>query len=162
MAIYKVKEVLTLNRPAYVGMCILDLSKTLMYYFHYNIKPLYLENAKLLFTDTDSLMYEITMEDVCKDFYERKGLFDNIDYPEDSIYYFKENKKVIGKMNDETSGVPIVEFIGLQSKMYSYTKNNNKGGKTAKAIKKPVIKTYVNHINYIKKHCFLNNKCIIR
>ena len=64
-AVHKVKEVLTLNRPAYVGMCILELSKTLMYDFHYNIiKPLYGENAKLLFTDTDSLMYEITTEDV--------------------------------------------------------------------------------------------------
>ena len=143
MAIHKVKEVLTLNRPAYVGMCILELSKTLMYDFHYNIiKPLYLENAKLLFTDTDSLMYEIATEDVYKDFYERKELFHDSDYPEDSMYYFKENKKVIGKMKDETAGVPIVELIGLLGKMYSYMKNNNKGGKTAKGIKKAVIKRH--------------------
>ena len=95
-------------------MCILELSKTLMHDFHYNIvKPLYGENAKLLFTDTDSLMYEIATEDVYKDLYERKELFDNSDYPEDSPYYFKENKKVIGKMKDETAGIPVVEFIGL-------------------------------------------------
>ena len=68
VAVHKVKETLKLNRPAYVGMCILDLSKILMYNFHYNyIKKEYGSRAKLLFTDTDSLTYEIEMEDVYKD-----------------------------------------------------------------------------------------------
>ena len=65
MAVHKVKETLTLNRPAYVGMCILDLSKMLMYDFHYNyIKKKYNNRARLLFTNTDSLTYEIEAEDV--------------------------------------------------------------------------------------------------
>ena len=69
VAVHKVKETLTLNRPAYVGMCILDLNKTLMYNFHYNyIKKKYDNGARLLFTDTDSLTYEIEAEDVYKDF----------------------------------------------------------------------------------------------
>ena len=66
VAVHKIKETITLNRPAYVGMCILqDLSKTLMYDFHYNyIKKKYGNKVKLLFTDTDSLTYEIEADDV--------------------------------------------------------------------------------------------------
>ena len=78
VAVHKIKETLKLNRPAYVGMCILDLSKTLMYDFHYNyIKKEYGSRAKLLFTHTDSLTYEIETEDVYKDVWKRKELFDN-------------------------------------------------------------------------------------
>ena len=83
MTVHKVKETLTLNRPAYVGMCILDLSKTLMYDFHHNyIKKKYNDRARLMFTDTDSLTYQIEAEDVYKDFRNDKEMFDNSDYPE--------------------------------------------------------------------------------
>ena len=92
MAVHKIKKALTLNRPAYVGMCILDLSKTLMYNFHYNyIKEKYGNKAKLLFTNTDSLTYEIEAEDVYKDFWNDKDKFDNSDYPENSTYYCNAN-----------------------------------------------------------------------
>ena len=149
VAVHKIKETLTLNRPAYVGMCILDLSKTLMYDFHYNyIKKKYGGKAKLLFTDTDSLTYEIEAEDVYQDFWNDKNKFDNSDYPESSPYYDKTNKKVISKFKDEAAGVPIYEFVGLRSKMYSYMKDNQKGGKTAKGIKKNVIKKNITHANY--------------
>ena len=117
VAVHKIKETLTLNRPAYVGMCILDLSKTLMYDFHYNyIKSKYGDKAKLLFTDTDSLTYEIKTKDVYQDFLNDKDRFDNSDYQENSPYFDKTNKKVIGKFKDETCGIPITEFIGLRSK----------------------------------------------
>ena len=108
MAVHKVKEMLTLNRPAYVGMCILDLSKTLMYDFHYNyIKKKYNDKAKLLFTDTDSLTYEIEIVDSYKDFWTDKDMFDNSDYPENSPYYCNTNKKIIGKFKDEACGIAI-------------------------------------------------------
>ena len=157
VAVHKIKETLTLNRPAYVGMCILDLSKTLMYDFHYKyIKEKYGQKAKLLFTDTDSLTYEIEAKDVYKDFFKDKDKFDNSDYPEYSPFFYKENKKVIGKFKDEAAGIPIIEFIGLRSKMYSYIKDNQKGGKTAKGIKKNVIKNNIIHDDY--KETLFNNK----
>ena len=157
VAVHKIKETLTLNRPAYVGMCILDLSKTLMYDFHYNyIKDKYGDKAKLLFTDTDSLTYEIEAKDVYKDFWNDKDKFDNSDYSESSTYFDKTNKKVIGKFKDEAAGLPICEFVGLRSKMYSYIKDDQKGGKTAKGIKKNVIKKDITHENY--KQTLFNNQ----
>ena len=128
-----------------------------MYDFHYKyIKDKYGKKAKLLFTDTDSLTYEIEAEDVYKDFWNDKDKFDNSDYPENSPYFDKTNKKVIGKFKDEAAGVPIHEFIGLRSKMYSYIKDNKKGGKTAKGIKKSVIKNDIAHENY--KDILFNDK----
>ena len=157
VAVHKIKETLTLNRPAYVGMCILDLSKTLMYDFHYKyIKEMYGNKAKLLFTDTDSLTYEIEAKDVYKDFFKDKDKFDNSDYPEYSPFLYKTNKKVIGKFKDESAGIPIIEFVGLRSKMYSYIKDNQKGGKTVKGIKKNVIKNNIMHDDY--KETLFNNK----
>ena len=157
MAVHKVKETLTLNMPAYVGMSILDLSKTQMYDFHYNyIKRKYGNRAGLLFTDTDSLTYEIEAKDVYKDFWNDKDMFNNSDYPENSPYYCNANKKVIDKFKDEACGVPIVEFIGLKSKMYSYIKSDEKGGKTTKGIKKNIIKNNVKHEDY--KNVLLNNE----
>ena len=83
-----------LNKPAYVGMCILDLSKKLMYDFHNNyIKPKYGSKAVLGFTDTDSLLYSIKTGDIYEDLYEDKGLFDNNDYKISSEFFFGENKK---------------------------------------------------------------------
>ena len=86
-----------------------------MYDFHYNyIKKNYGEKAKLLFTDTDSLTYEIEAKDVYKDFFKDRDMFDNSDYDKKSKYYFDNNKKVIGKMKDEAAGIPITEFVGLR------------------------------------------------
>ena len=109
-----------------------------------------------MFTDTDSLTYEIEAEDVYKDFWNDKEMFDNSDYPENSQYYCKANKKVIGKFKDEACGVPITEFIGLRSKMYSYIKDDGKGGNTAKGIKKCVIKINFKHEDY--RNTQINNK----
>ena len=157
VAVHKTKTTLTLNRPAYVGMCILDLSKTLMYDFHYNyIKSKYGDKARLLFTDTDSLMYEIEADDVYQDFWKDKHLFDNSDYPKNSPFFDCSNKKVIGKFKDEAAGMPIVEFVGLRSKMYSYMKDNEQGSRTAKGIKKNVIKQELQHDKY--KDVLFNKK----
>ena len=85
-------------------MCILELSKVLMYKFHYDyIKNKYGNNSRLLFTDFDSLMYEIKTEDVCKDFRNDKEMFGFSNYSPKSKYYDNSSKLVVGKMRDETS-----------------------------------------------------------
>ena len=95
-------------------MCILDLSKTLMYDFHHNyVKNKFGDRAKLLFTDTDSLTYEIEAENVYQDFWYDKDKFDNSNYPENSPYYDMSNKKAIRKLKDEAAGTPTVKFVGL-------------------------------------------------
>ena len=88
------KERIKLDKPSYVGMCILDLSKTLMYDFHYNYTREKYTDCQLLFTDTDSLFYHIKTEgDVYEDFWEDRSLFDNSDYPKSSKFFFMEKTK---------------------------------------------------------------------
>ena len=60
----------------------------------------------------------------------------NSDYPDSSPYYCDVNKKIIGKFKDEAGGIPITEFIGLKSKIYSYVKDNEKSGRTARVLKR--------------------------
>ena len=143
---------LYLNRPIYVGFCILELSKVLMYDFHCNhIKVKYGDNAKLLFTDTDSLCYGIKTDDIYRGFQEDPDLYDTSEYLNDHFLFSTRNKKVIGKMKDETHGVPIEEFIGLRPKMYSilYTENDKPvEKKTAKGIAKNVTKKVIRHNDY--------------
>ena len=102
------KTKLVFNKPVYLGMCILDLSKTLMYDFHYNyIKQKYGDKAKLLFTDTDSSMYEMQTEDFYKDINtDVKQRFDTSDYPPNhpSGIPSRLNKKVLGMFKDEAGG----------------------------------------------------------
>ena len=149
VAVHTKKERLLLDKPSYVGMCILDLSKTHMYDFHYNyIKKKY-PDSQLLFTDTDSLFYHIkTEKDIYEEFWVDRELFDNSDYPKSSKFFFNENKKVIGKFKDETAGKPILEFVGLKSKMYSY-KIEEEEHKKAKGVKKNVVKKEIKHQDYL-------------
>ena len=91
------------------------------YKFHYDyIENKYNNKSKLLFTDTESLMYEIKIEDDHKDFSSNKELFDFSNYLTKSKYYDNSNKLVIGKMKDEAGGVIVEEFVGLKLKMYSF------------------------------------------
>ena len=121
-AINRIKEELVLNRPIYVRMIILDLSKPLMYDFHYNymLKTYDRKNIKLMFTDIGSIFYEIKTDVVYEKFLKDTELFDNSDYPKNSAFFFDKNKMVIGKMKDEAAGMVIKEFIGLRSKIYCY------------------------------------------
>ena len=137
VAVHKIKPVLTLNKPIYMGFSILDLSKLLMYKFHYG----YIKNkfdAKLLFTDTDSLVYEIKTEDAYEDSYSNKDLFDFSDYTLNSKFFDPTNEKIIGKMKDEFKGEIISEFVGLKSKMYSLITVKNEEVIKAKRVNKKI------------------------
>ena len=111
IAVHQIKSVLTLNKPIYVGFSILELSKLLMYKFHYD----YVCNkydAKLLFTDTDSLAYEINIRDVYEQCFKNKELFDFSGYPIALKYYDSTNKKALGKMKYKFNGVKIINLLG--------------------------------------------------
>ena len=136
VTIHKIKPVLVLNKPIYVGFSILELSKLLMYDFHYRyFKNKY--NTTLLFTDSDSLVYKIKgKDDVYEKIYSDRDLFDFSDYLKNSKFYDVTNKNVIGKMKDDLSGKVISEFIGLKSKMCSLISVDDEEQIRAKGVNK--------------------------
>ena len=160
VSVHMKKTNLTMNKPVYLGMCILDLSKTVMYEFHYNyIKEKYGDKAKLLFTDTDSLMYEIETEDFYKDISgDVKDRFDTSDYPENHPSGIPTgiNKKVLGVFKDEVGGKIIKEFVGLRAKLYSYKMDEGEESKKCKGVKRQVVATSITHEDY--KTCLRTGK----
>ena len=103
-----------------------------MYVFHYNfIKKI---NAELLFTNTDSLTYEIKSKNVHEEFFRWKDLSDFSNYSKDSRFFNETNEKVIGKMKNEFGGIIVCEFVVLKSKMYSIKKIDGKEHNTAKGV----------------------------
>lgn len=99
------KVKLLLNKPVYIGQTILDLSKLVIYGFHYNfMKNLYEDNIKLLFTDTDCLMYEIETPNLNEDIVKYNSMFDLSNYPVDHPLHDDANKKIVLKFKNETAG----------------------------------------------------------
>ena len=139
---------LLLNKPIYVGFSILHISKTPSYKFHYDtiMKRYGPDNAKLLFTDTDSLCYQIETEDLYKDMSQMIDEFDTSNYLVEHPLFSKTNAKVLGKFKDETASVPPIEFIGLKSKMYSLLVTPNDPAKlTAKGVKRSWVEANLRH-----------------
>ena len=135
IVVHQIKSVLTLNKPIYVGFSILELNKLLVYKFHCD----YVCNkydAKLLFADTDQLVYEIKSENEYEKCFKDTDLFDFSGYPIDSKYHDSTNKIFFGKMKDEFNGTKIVEFVGLKSKMYSLISTDGREVNKAKGINK--------------------------
>lgn len=131
------------NKPIYLGFCILDLSKTLMYQFHYNyMKCKYQENLKLLYTDTDSLIYKIHTDNFYEDIKLDLHLhYDTSDYAPNNEYGLPLiNKKRLGFFKDENNGKILKEFVGLRSKMYALDVQNSGIISKAKGINKCVTK----------------------
>jgi hypothetical protein len=149
MAVHSNKTEIKLEKPTYVGLSILDLSKLFMFSFHYEyIVPKYEKRAKLLMTDTDSLIYYVETPDIYADMLSDIDNFDTSDYPSDHTAYSVANKKKLGKMKDEYCGRLIREFVGLKLKMYSILDIENNEKKTAKGISKRVSAKKIRHESY--------------
>ena len=132
------KTELVFNKPVYLGMSILDILKTLMFDFHYNfIKKKYGPKAKLLMTDTDSLMYEIHTEDFFEDIREDiKEKFDTSNFENSKLP--RLNKKAPGMFKDEAGGKIISEVVGLRPKSYAFDVDGEEL-KKYKGVKKNVV-----------------------
>ena len=166
VAVHMHKTKIKLNKPIYLGMSILDISKTLMFKFHCKyIKKKFGDKAELLLTDTDSLIYLIKNYDFYKiispDVWEK---FDTSNYPKDhpSGIPTSLNKKVGGMFKDECTGKIMAEFAVPRPKVYSYiTYGDDEGGgeegdKKCEGIKKSVMKKELVFKDY--KDCVLNGK----
>ena len=138
-----------LNKPIYCGFAVLELSKRLMYDFHYNyMKVRYPgDKLKLLFTDTDSLAYAIETKNIYDDMAEDQQLYDFSNYPKNHPLYSTVNKKVIGKFKDELGGAIMEEFAGLRPKCYSILfKGNEK--KAVAGVKQSIQKRMLHHADF--------------
>ena len=132
----KIKVVM--NKPVYLGQAILNLSKIVMYEFHYDyIKRKYNDDKLTLWSmDTDSLIYSIKTKDFYKDIADDvKDRFDTSGYNSSRPLPVGLNKKVIGLMKDELRGEIMTEFVTLRLKMYAY-KMGSVESKKCKGIKK--------------------------
>ena len=164
------KTKVKMNKPIYLGLSILEISKTLMYGFRYDyMKPKYNDNARLCYKDTDSFIMNIKTNDFYKDIANDVGnRFDTSNYEvntsETSALARRplptgKNKKIIGLMKDKLGGKIITEFVTLRPKIYSFLTDDGKEDKKAKGTKKCIIKMI--KFNDYKK-CLLNGEIILK
>ena len=165
------KTKVKMNKPIYLGLSILEISKTLMYEFWYDyMKPKYNDNVKLCYMDTDSFIMNIKTNDFYKDISnDVENRFDTSNYEvntsETSALARRplptgKNKKIIGLMKDELGGKIITEFVTLRRKTYSFLTDDGKENKKAKGTKKCVIKKKIKFNDY--KKCLLSDELILK
>ena len=150
------------NKPIYLGLSILEISKIFMYEFWYDyMKPKYKNNVRLCYMDTDSFIMNIKTNDFYKDISDDvDNRFDTSNYEVKRPLLMGKNKKVIGLMKDELGGKIITEFVTLRPKTYSYLTDDSKEDKKAKGTKKCIIKKMIKFDDY--KKCLLNDKVILK
>ena len=156
------KTKVKMNKPIYLGLSILEISKILMYEFWYDhMKPKYGNNVKLCYMDTDSFVMNIKTEDFYKDIAnDVEKRFDMSNYEVNRPLPTGKNKKVIGLMKDELGGKIITEFVTLRPKTYSYLTDDCKEDKKAKGTKKCVIKRMIKFNDY--KNCLLKDEVLLK
>ena len=162
LAIKMKKAKVKMNKPVYIGLSILEISKTLMYEFwYYYMKPKYDDKVKLCYMDTDCSIMQIKTEDFYKDIAnDVEKRFDTSNYKINRPLPTGRNKKVNGLMKDELGGKIMTEFVVLRPKTYSYLMDAGGSDKNAKGTKKCVIKLRNKFNDY--KDCLLNNKIILK
>ena len=151
-----------MNKPVYLDLSVLEISKTLMYEFWFDyIKPQYQNNAKLCYMDTDSFIINIKTEDFYEDIAnDVEKRFDTSNYEVNRPLPTGKNKNVIELMKDELGGNIMTEFVALRPKTYSYLMDDGNSDKKAKGTKKCVIKRRLKFNDY--KDCLLNNEVILK
>ena len=156
------KTKVKMNKPIYLGLSILEISKTLMYEFWYDyMKPKYDNNVKVCYMDTDSFIMDIKTNDFYKDIAnEVECKFDTSNYEVNRPLPMGKNKEVVGSMKDELGGKIITEFVILRPKTYSYLTDDDKRDKKAKGTKKCVIKKMIKINDY--KKCLFNDEVILK
>lgn len=159
-AIHFAKTKILFNKPIYIGLSVLDISKLHMYYYHYDVMlPYYGNNRlKLCYTDTDSFIHLIQTDDLYKDMGDLNAHLDLSNYPTKHPNYSNRNKKVIGKFKDEAAGKIITAFVGLRSKMYAIRLDDDHILKKAKGVKKSVLKKTITFDDYVA--CLITNSPI--
>ena len=169
IAIERYKTSIYFDRPIYTGFSVLDISKILMFDFHYQtIKEKYPgDKSTLCFTDTDSFLYKIKTDDIYMDMLNDFQMYDFSDYaddhpcfsglPPETVEHIKStNKKTVGKFKDEEKGIAITEFIGIRAKCYSYKRIDGQCRKKLKGIKKSVVKQTIQHEHY--RQCLFDDQ----
>ena len=157
--VFRHKTTVVLNKPIYAGQAVLDLSKLHMFHLHYDVvKATFGDRARLLMTDTDSLVYVLKSPDLIAELRSMAEHFDFSNLPTDHPLHDSSRKDVVGLLKDEFEGQPISEFIGLRSKMYSLLTCDGKSKAKAKGIPKSVTKRTLPHERF-RAALFDENPC---
>ena len=156
------KTKVKMNKPIYLGLSILEISKTLMYEFWYDyMKPKYNDKVKLCYMDMDSFIMNIKTNDFYEDIAsDVENRFDTSNYEVNRPLPTGKNKKVIGLMKDELGGEIITEFVILRPKTFSFKTDDGKEDKKAKGTKKCIIKKMIKFNDY--KKCLLDDEVILK
>ena len=143
-----------MNKPISVGFSILELAKLQMYKLHYDtFKAYFNDKIQLIYTDTDSLIYEIETNDLSTDLSNLSDVMDFSNYDKSDPLYSSSNHRKIGYLKDEMGGKPIHEFIGIKPKLYAF-KTDDGIKKVAKGVQRSTLKKKIDFDDY--KNCLFN------
>ena len=144
------KTKVIMNKPVYIDQALLDLSKLVIYEFHYDyMLPKYRDNLTLCYMDTDSFVYHIQTQDFYKDIAADVSMRFNTSGYCDRPLPIGLNKKVIGLMKDELGGKIMTEFVTFRPKLYSYITNSDQEAKKCRGIKKCMVKKTLKFDDYV-------------